>query len=444
VDDVLVPDRPQLTFGQVTRVREFRWLWLADVQSLLGDQLARVALSVMVFDETRSSVLTAGVYALTFIPALIGSFLLGPLADRVPRRTLLVSGDLLRAVLIGAMALLGHPLGLLAVLLVIAVVIGSPWKAAETAMVGDILAGEGYVLGTGLRFATSQGSQLVGFALGGAAVAAIGPRWALGINAITFAVSALVIRLGVHRRPAADHAVDAGGETPARSWLAGFHLVAGNKKLRALLGLSWLAALFVVPEGLAAPYAAALGGGAKTVGVLLAALPTGTLIGSLLLSRFVKVDHRASLVGPLAVVAGVPLVACASRPGLAVTLVLWIMTGACVSYQVQIIAEYVVAVPNQARGQAIGVLTSGLLAIQGIGLLGAGLLSQVFTTTTAIALCGGFAIVLAVPLASGRRRYGAHSTRSANAHGAGANVTSSQPVRASSRPVAGDAPQLGS
>jgi predicted MFS family arabinose efflux permease len=267
------------------------------------------------------------------------------------------------------------------------------------------------VLGTGLRFATSQSSQLVGFALGGAAVAAIGPRWALAIDAMTFAVSALVIRLGVHERPAA-HNPAHDDTSPLKSWLAGVRMVADNRTLRALLGMSWLAGLFVVPEGLAAPYAAMLHGGPKTIGLLLAALPTGTLVGSLLLSRLLDNDRRTRLAGPLAVLAGFPLLACALRPGLALTVVLWAITGACVSYQVQIIAEYVGEVPKQARGQAIGVLTSGLLAIQGIGLLLGGLLSQVFATTTAIAWSGAAAIVLAVPLALGRRRVGAHSAHS--------------------------------
>jgi predicted MFS family arabinose efflux permease len=333
----------------------------------------------------------------------------------VPRRQLLVVGDLLRALLIGAMAIAYQPLGLITVLLVVAVVIGAPWKAAESALVADILAGEGYVLGTGLRFATSQCSQLVGFALGGAAVAAIGPRWALGINAVTFAVSAITIRFGVRDRPAAlvnDRRTDAAGnpvESPARAWLAGVHLVWQSRPLRALLGLSWLAGLFVVPEGLAAPYAADLGGGPKTIGILLAALPAGTLIGSVLVSRFVPSQRRGALVGPLAVLAGVPLLLCALRPGPAVTILLWMATGACVAYQVQIVTEFVSAVPNQARGQALGVLTSGLLAVQGIGLLAAGLVSQVWATSTAIAWSGGVAILLAIPLALGRRRYGVHS-----------------------------------
>jgi MFS family permease len=395
----------------VTRVREFRWLWLADVQSLVGDQLARVALSVLVYERTHSNVLTAGIYALTFIPALIGSFLLGPLTDRIPRRTLLVVGDLVRGVLIAAMAILGRPLPLLAVLLVAAVVVGTPWKAAETALVADILAGEGYVLGAGLRFATSQGSQLLGFAVGGAAVAAIGPRWAMAIDAATFGVSALLMRLGVRHRPSPHRSEpDVAGRAHG-AWLAGVRVVADNPTLRALLALSWLSGLFVVPEGLAAPYAAELHGGPETVGLLLAALPAGSLVGSLFVSRCLRAEQRSRLVGPLAILAGVPLVLCAIHPGLLLTFVLWTATGACVAYTVQIIAEYVAAVPNRARGQAIGVLSSGMLAIQGVGLLAAGALSQVVDTRTTIALSGGVAIVLAVPLALSRRRIGNHALR---------------------------------
>ncbi len=81
------------------------------MQSLVGDQLARVALSVLVFTQTGSGLLTAGVYALTYLPSLLGSILLGSLADRMPRRALLVTGDLVRAVLLAVMALPGVPLG---------------------------------------------------------------------------------------------------------------------------------------------------------------------------------------------------------------------------------------------------------------------------------------------------------------------------------------------
>lgn len=52
-------------------------LWLAEVLSLLGDQLARVALSVLVFDRTGSALLTGLVYGLSFLPALVAGPLLG-------------------------------------------------------------------------------------------------------------------------------------------------------------------------------------------------------------------------------------------------------------------------------------------------------------------------------------------------------------------------------
>ncbi len=59
---------PAAGFAAVLRGREFRLLWLADAQSLLGDQLARVALSVLVYDRTGSGLVTAVVYALTYLP----------------------------------------------------------------------------------------------------------------------------------------------------------------------------------------------------------------------------------------------------------------------------------------------------------------------------------------------------------------------------------------
>ena len=46
------------TYTDVLRVTEFRAIWLADVQSLVGDQVARVALTVLIFARTGSAALT--------------------------------------------------------------------------------------------------------------------------------------------------------------------------------------------------------------------------------------------------------------------------------------------------------------------------------------------------------------------------------------------------
>lgn len=99
------------------------------------------------------------------------------------------------------MALQSVPLGVVVALLIAVVLIGAPWKAAESALVADMVRGENYVVSVGLRTATLQGAQLVGFGAGGAIVAAAGPRSSLAIDAASFALSAVLLRCGV--RPAA-------------------------------------------------------------------------------------------------------------------------------------------------------------------------------------------------------------------------------------------------
>lgn len=388
-------------FRAVFAEREFRWLWAAGMQSQLGDQLARVALSVLVFDRTSSALLTAAVYALTFLPALLGGVLLGGVADRYPRRRVLIVCDLARAGLLAAMAVPGTPLTVVAALLTITTLVGAPFKAAEPALLADMFRDELYVAALGIRTATNQTSQLVGFAAGGIAVAALGPRTALGIDAVSFAVSAVVLGYGLKWRPAARTKTPA---TPQPRPMHGIGVVARDRHLRLLLGLAWLAGVWVIPEGLAVPYAAEIGAGPSGVGWLLAANPAGNVIGALLISRWVPPGIRAAVIGPLAVGAGIPLMFCAWRPGLLLTLALWAVAGMCSGYQVPLIAEYITAIPVQVRGQAIGFASAGLLAAQGIGLLTGGAMAQAWAVAPTIAVTGATGSILAAWLAVSRAR----------------------------------------
>ena len=63
---------------------EFRALFLANVVSMLGNVVAEVALTVLVYEQTRSPALAASVMALSFLPYLLGGTLLGAAADRLP------------------------------------------------------------------------------------------------------------------------------------------------------------------------------------------------------------------------------------------------------------------------------------------------------------------------------------------------------------------------
>lgn len=400
-------DARTVGFAALLRVREFRVLWLADVQSLLGDQVARVALSVLVFGRTGSGLLTAAVYALTFLPALLGSLLLGGLADRLPRRALLVAGDLTRAGLLAVMAVPAVPTPVVAGLLVVAVLIGAPWSAAESALVVDILPAGQYPLGTAWRAATAQAAQLAGFVIGGITVAILGPSPALALDAATFAVSAAVITAGIRPRPSTRHDPGSGR---TRTW-GGAGRILSDPRLRTLLGFSWVLGLLVVPEGLAAPYAATLDAGPAAVGLLLAATPAGVLAGTLLYARALPTPRRAALLGPLATGAGLPLIACALHPGLVLTCLLWASSGAATAYQVQVVTEFVTIVPPDIRGQGIALATAGLLAAQGLGLLAGGALTQISTPTTAIALTGAAAVAAAAALTATRHHAAAPPPR---------------------------------
>src|SRR5204863_8272786 len=88
------------TFRDVFAVAEFRALWLAQLLSIIGDQLARVALTVLVFDRTRSALLAAVTFVVSVVPTFIGGITLAWLADRYPRRAVMIVCDPIRCALV--------------------------------------------------------------------------------------------------------------------------------------------------------------------------------------------------------------------------------------------------------------------------------------------------------------------------------------------------------
>jgi MFS family permease len=379
---------------------EYRALWVAQVVSVVGDQLARVALAVLVYHRTNSPLLTAMVYAITYLPWVVGGPLLGGLADRFPRRSVMITCDLLCAVLVALMALPGAPLGILFVLLFLVILLDSPFTAARSSLIADVLSDERYILASALGNLTFQTGLVLGFAAGGALVGTVGARQALLLDAATFLASAAIVWLGVRRRPAA---AGRDGETVA-GWstrlVAGLRLVFGDPRLRALVVLAWLAAFYVVPEGLAAPYAQELGGDAGTVGLVLAAGPAGVVIGGLVLSRLVRPARRLMLMVPLAYMSCVPLMFYALRPPTPVALALLVASGLGASYQLAANAAFVQSVPAASRGQAFGLAAAGLVAGQGLSIVIAGAIAELVPASTVIAGAGALGL-LAVAAVSG-------------------------------------------
>ena len=130
---VAAPQSPS-TFRQVFGVSEFRALWTAQVLSVAGDQLARVALTLLVFQRTGSALLAAITFAVSIVPAFVGGLTLSGLADRLPRRQVMIASDLSRAVLVAIMAIPGLPVFLMICIFGAVTMIGAPFNAARAAL----------------------------------------------------------------------------------------------------------------------------------------------------------------------------------------------------------------------------------------------------------------------------------------------------------------------
>lgn len=404
---------PRAGLCALARHRDFRALWCAEVLSVAGDQATRVALTVLVLDRTGSVAGSAAVYALTFLPALLGGLLLGNLADRFPRRTVLVTTDLVRAGLVALMALPGLGLPLVCALLVPAVLLGGPHAAARSAVLPDLLPADLLARGIALRQVSTQIAQVAGFGAGGLLVAAVTPTGALLIDATTFAVSALVLWAGVRAACAVGTSGSPDGTVarrsrrfrrsrfrsrrfPAGTVASSLAVVLRHPRRRYLVSAAWLAGIFVLPEALAAAYAVTIDAGPAATGLLMAADPAGSVVGAAVFALAVPDRHRDRWLLPMALGAAVPLVLTPLAPGLWSAAALWAVSGACATAcLVQAQAGFALVTPTGVRGRAVGVAAAGLVATQGVAVLLGGLLAQWSEPATALGIAGVAGVVFA-------------------------------------------------
>jgi len=386
------------SYREVFAIGEFRALWTAQVLSYAGDQFAQVAIAILVYHRTGSAFLTALAYALTYLPPIAAGPLLSGLADLFPRRRVMIICDLLRAGTVGAMALPGMPFVPLCVLLFCTVLIGTPFTSARAALLPDVLPGDKFVLGSAIGNITFQASQIVGFVAGAAVVAALDSHRTLGVDALTFCLSALIVFAGTKPRPSPRRE----GEARRSLWAIsadGVRIVFGNPVLRTLLLFGWLAGFAIVPEGLAAPYAHSLHGNTLTVGLLMAAMPFGTVIGAFYFGKLASPSTRIRMMGWLAMLSCAPLIASAWNPPLPVVLLLWAVAGAGSAYQLAAAAAFVQALTPHTRARAFGLAQSGLYAVQGLGILAGGAVAEAVGPTLAVGLAGLTGLTAATMLA---------------------------------------------
>src|SRR5687768_4102383 len=187
------------------RHRDFRLLWTGQTISLIGDGLFKVAITWQALELGTGAGALAVVTIARSIPRLAFLLIGGTVSDRVPRRTVMLVADVIQMVGVGAIALLvatgDVELWHLAGLAALVGLAQAFYLPSISAITPELVPTDDLIQANALR----SGSQMlaydfIGPALGGVLVATLGTAAAFGINALSFAVSALAL-LAIRSRP---------------------------------------------------------------------------------------------------------------------------------------------------------------------------------------------------------------------------------------------------
>ena len=295
----------------VLRVRDFRLLWIGQSISSFGDGIFTIALALTALELNRGPTGLALVVAARAIPAVSLLVVGGVVADRVPRRTAMLTCDGVRGGAIGIVALLLATNSLVLWQLIVAsAVVGTAdafFGPASMAFVPEIVPIEQLVQANSLSQMSSQITQnLLGPAVGGIIVALIGGAWSMGVDALSFVLSALCLAL---MRVRSEVRSDKGSMlTEAKE---GFNFIRRRRWLLAILIAGSLANFFGwFPLVVLLPLLArsVLGGTAQALGLILAAGGATGLIATLFAARtgspkrFMTVTWSVYAVGCVAIV----------------------------------------------------------------------------------------------------------------------------------------------
>lgn len=255
-----------------------RRILAAAAVSQVGDWAARLAIAFVVLDRTGLAAGVGVAGALFFLPWLGPGQLLAGMGDRLDRVRLLTLCEVSRAVLFGVIALSAStvPVWLLLGSVAVVALIDPVWEANRAALIVDVTTSEEYSPALKMVMSTGQAATLVGWAVGGFLVAGVGTGGALGLNAASFALSAILIG-GVRSPGNSVRSRRTGSFSAARAFLAADRLSA----IAVVTTVGFTVAAMAV-EVQAPVYGRAIGLADRWIGVMIALVPAVTMVGVLL------------------------------------------------------------------------------------------------------------------------------------------------------------------
>ncbi len=385
------------------RSQRLRLLLAAQIVSQLGDWAARLALALLVYDRTESPVQTAIVVAVTMVPWLgIGQMLAG-LGDRYGRRRVMIISDLSRAAIFATLVVLDDsPIVVYYVAAFVAGCIDAPFEAARSAAIVDSVPDDDYPDAIALSAGLDQIGLLAGYALGGALVGWIGARGALGVNAASFIVSALLLLRMSPDRPIS------GRPEIIRVREAIAVIRADRVIVHSMFGFCSLAMFAMAIEAQVAPFGQGeLDMPDSQVGILAAMVTIGGIVGTYLMRirghdlRLARLTGLSGLIGGL-----VSLIALSFEPSVALAYVAYLGVGVVFLAAIPANAAFGRRIPDDVRSSTFAIIQGFVLGSQALGALLGGVAANLWgvretvVVAAAASALSGILVLLSVP-----RRY---------------------------------------
>jgi MFS family permease len=299
--------------GVVRRNAGFRRLYTANAVSQVGDWLNVVALLSLLLELTGKGEAVALVYLTRFVPFFLVGPSAGVLADRVSRRAILVTCDVLRAGLVLCLLFVRSPdqAWIVYVVMTAHAIASAFFEPAQAAMVPNLVSREELVFASALENSLWSIAVAVGSAVGGLVLAVVGRDAAFLCDAASFVASALLLRglpAGRARREAPLERPEAEREA-SEPQSSGFVNLLGLADLREgaryVAGHPRVRALFVTDSSFGLTLGGVLvllaffgeqvfpGGSGSGIAVLYTARGIGSFLGPLVAFRLGGHDQRA-------------------------------------------------------------------------------------------------------------------------------------------------------
>ncbi len=361
--------------------------------SMLGDEVAVIALALWASHQGRGTLAVAALVMAATLPQLLAAPWAGLLVDRLPARRLIASVSLAQAVTCLALVpAIGADNLAAALVLVVALNLGQTVASpAWQALVPSIVGPEQVTRALSLVQGTTAGAMLLGPAVGGLLVGAVGTAPALAVDAVSFLVLAVVaVALRHDRRP------ERSGVRTKGEMSAGIRLIAGDPLLRSVLVLVSALALAAGAVNVSEIFliTRTLGAGPEAYGAIGALFAAGLLLGAVLARKVRDVVSAGRLLVRVTISMALSMVVLGLAPTLAVAALASMSVGVG-NGMLNVLAQsiFVRRSPSAVLGRVFaalqGVVGAAMLVATGLG----GVLLGVIDVRTLIVGSGALAVV---------------------------------------------------